>query len=341
MTAPNLQVIIPAGGKSPTMNSDKPDVLHEMLSRTLLDWSIVNALSLGPNRIIVSCEADCFDEIQEAVEDFDYRGDPIEVVTGDKQTGWAAVLEGAVDMCRGRGGYSLFMPARVPNMRINVLREFIDRLETSPQPLGVLTTEPAEKFEHNRLVVRDDDLNISGLAKDMSHEKPVSGHARLSENHERKVEVDTGFYLAPNEFLTNTYNCLVDGEDKEYGLNDVMRHAVEDFGVFAYSVDEYEICEPVYSRANLASVTTWRRMDINGHWMERGVTMMSPEQTTIEPNVEIGRDTFLYPNVCLLGETTIEEDVTIGPGAVIEDSWIESGTRIAPNSYIESLIQEG
>lgn len=92
------------------------------------------------------------------------------------------------------------------------------------------------------------------------------------------------------------------------------------------------------------------RKRINYKHMENGVTLINPDSTYIGNEVEIDRDTIVYPGVSLEGDTKIGEDCIIGPNtrilngkisneveiqiSTILDSTVEKGTKIGPYAYL-------
>jgi bifunctional UDP-N-acetylglucosamine pyrophosphorylase/glucosamine-1-phosphate N-acetyltransferase len=62
--------------------------------------------------------------------------------------------------------------------------------------------------------------------------------------------------------------------------------------------------------------------------MEQGVTLIDPEATYIETGVSIGRDTVIYPNVYLQGNTVIGENCVIESTVKIVDSTLENDVHI-------------
>jgi bifunctional UDP-N-acetylglucosamine pyrophosphorylase/glucosamine-1-phosphate N-acetyltransferase len=73
--------------------------------------------------------------------------------------------------------------------------------------------------------------------------------------------------------------------------------------------------------------------------MLAGVTLVHPETTYIDADVEIGPDTVIWPNSFLHGRTTIGRACTIGPGSVIRDSTIDDGCKVEL-SVIEQAVME-
>ena len=74
-----------------------------------------------------------------------------------------------------------------------------------------------------------------------------------------------------------------------------------------------EEIEGVNSRAQLAKAEAFMRKAINEYWMEQGVTFVDPATTYIHKEVEIGKDTIIYPGVLLEGRSKIDQIVLLVP----------------------------
>ncbi len=90
----------------------------------------------------------------------------------------------------------------------------------------------------------------------------------------------------------------------------------------------------VRTRADLGRVTTVLRDRLVRRLMERGATFLLPDTVLVDVDVKVGRDTVVYPGVCLEGQTVIGDESVIGPGCRIIDSWIGSGVELKGWNYI-------
>ncbi len=72
--------------------------------------------------------------------------------------------------------------------------------------------------------------------------------------------------------------------------------------------------------------------------MENGVTILSPENTWIDPEAEIGQDTILYPNTIIEGNTVIGQDCTIGPNAKLTNMIIGDEVQLQYSVAMNSTI---
>jgi bifunctional UDP-N-acetylglucosamine pyrophosphorylase/glucosamine-1-phosphate N-acetyltransferase len=64
------------------------------------------------------------------------------------------------------------------------------------------------------------------------------------------------------------------------------------------------------------------RQRINRAHMLAGVTIVDPASTYIEAGIKIGRDTVIWPNTHLRGETVIGEGCVIGPNTIAQDTTV-------------------
>jgi bifunctional UDP-N-acetylglucosamine pyrophosphorylase/glucosamine-1-phosphate N-acetyltransferase len=94
--------------------------------------------------------------------------------------------------------------------------------------------------------------------------------------------------------------------------------------------DPHEILG-VNSRKELADVSRILRDRKNDELMAAGVTIIDPATTWIHPDVEVGADTILHPNVYLEGRTRVGSGCEIHAGVRIVDSTI--GDRVVINNF--------
>jgi bifunctional UDP-N-acetylglucosamine pyrophosphorylase/glucosamine-1-phosphate N-acetyltransferase len=91
----------------------------------------------------------------------------------------------------------------------------------------------------------------------------------------------------------------------------------------------------VNNRVELAEANAIMRSRINSEHMMRGVTMVDPRSAYIDYGVSIGRDTTIYPNVFLEGESSIGTGCVIEEGSKIVDSSLARGVTVKSNSLLE------
>ena len=97
----------------------------------------------------------------------------------------------------------------------------------------------------------------------------------------------------------------------------------------------------VNSKVELALVSRVLRERKNISLMEAGVILIDPATTYIDDEVKIGRDTIIYPNVTLQGNTEIGENSKILSGTRVIDSKIYNNVRIESSVIEESIVENG
>jgi len=95
----------------------------------------------------------------------------------------------------------------------------------------------------------------------------------------------------------------------------------------------------INTRVHLAEANALLRQRINRQWMLSGVTLIDPLATYIEPEVEIGQDTTVWPGTHLCGKTSIGQACEIGPNTIVRDSRIGNRCKIVM-SVLEDVILE-
>lgn len=93
-----------------------------------------------------------------------------------------------------------------------------------------------------------------------------------------------------------------------------------------------------------------QRLNVIKNHMKNGVIFIDPENTYVDNEVTIGKDTVIYPYTFLRGSTKISENCIIGPfttienteigekteviNSVVKDSKIAKNTSVGPYAYI-------
>jgi hypothetical protein len=90
----------------------------------------------------------------------------------------------------------------------------------------------------------------------------------------------------------------------------------------------------VHDRCTLARATRLIRDRIIERQMANGVTFLIPESVIVDVDVQIGRDTVVYPGVVLEGQTVVGQETVLGPGCRVIDSWIGSGVELKGWNFV-------
>ncbi|MDQ0190162.1 bifunctional UDP-N-acetylglucosamine diphosphorylase/glucosamine-1-phosphate N-acetyltransferase GlmU [Alicyclobacillus cycloheptanicus] len=153
-------------------------------------------------------------------------------------------------------------------------------------------------------------------------------------------QINTGIYAFDTADLRQALGALKpENAQGEYYLTDtiaILRAAGKP--VLAQAVDDPEEILSVNDRVQLSVVEKTLQRRIREHWMRQGVTMVDPDQVYIGLDVEIGRDTVLYPGTFLEGRTVIGEDCTVGPNTRLVDTTVQAGAVVQSSVALECVI---
>jgi len=155
-------------------------------------------------------------------------------------------------------------------------------------------------------------------------------------------ELNGGIYAMKPEISDYLGRLKRHASSGEYYLTDIVSIAHK-YGkrVNAYICPSEEV-RGVNTRAELQKASEILNRRVIKKLMENGITFISPAMTIIHPSVSIGRDSLIYPNTCLEGDTTIGKNCIIYSGVRVKDSIIGDNVIIKDFTIIEnSRIKNG
>jgi bifunctional UDP-N-acetylglucosamine pyrophosphorylase/glucosamine-1-phosphate N-acetyltransferase len=315
MIKDNITAVILAAGQGTRMKSNKPKVLHEILGRPMLAYLIDTLKAVGVEDIVLVVGHQA-KRVQEA-----YKGYGVRFVIQEPQLGTGHAVQVAMPAVLPEVGTIMVLCGDAPLISEESIAALNQRHEAAKAAVTVQTIILTDGAHYGR-VVRDTAGQVAAVvqAKD-SKDRPDLLAIR---------EINTGAYCFDAAFLkqglTKIPKSPVTGE---IYLTDLIHIAREERrGVEALVDQDWEALLGINSRQELAEATRTIKRRINDRHMSRGVTLMDPEATYIEPLVTIGKDTIIYPNVYLQGKTVIGEDCVIEASVKIVDSTLENNVYI-------------
>ena len=187
----------------------------------------------------------------------------------------------------------------------------------------------------------EDPTGYGRIVREGNEVLKIVEHKDCTEEELKINEMNAAIYCFDIENLLSSLEKLSnDNKQGEYYLTDVIGILKdEDKKVGALSID-YEETIGVNSRVQLAEAEEVLRKRINKMHMENGVTLIDPTSTYIGDDVEIGKDTIIYPGNVIEGNTKIGEGVMIYPNSRISNSIIDNNVEIQSSVIIDSKIGE-
>jgi bifunctional UDP-N-acetylglucosamine pyrophosphorylase/glucosamine-1-phosphate N-acetyltransferase len=310
----NPAAVVLAGGLGTRMKSDTPKHFHRILGRRMVDWVVEAARALGADPLVVVTSpqgASQFDGIQTAVQ-AEPRG------TGDALAAARAALD-RVD------GDLFVLSGDAPVVGPQLLRDLLETHRQEAAAATILSFRPPDPREYGR-VIRAGDGSVHAIveAGDASAEE-------LAVN-----EVNSSIYVfAAHRVWPALEQLDTKNEQGELYLTDAVRALVENGEhVAAYVAPHPLEAEGVNTRAELAAAAAALRDRINEEHMLAGVTIVDPQTTWIEPDVEIEADAEIRPFTVLQGKSRIAAGAVVGPHAVVVDAQIGPDATVGPFCYL-------
>ena len=323
-----IATIILAAGKGTRMKSDLVKVLHPLLGIPMLSYTIrlsLNAIKAEKTIVVVGYQAD---RIKQAFTD-----PRIRFALQGEQLGTGHAVMQAIPLLEGFTGAVLILCGDVPLVRIETIRAFIEAFRRDRVDLSVMTTVVESPFGYGR-ILRDPE----GWLEKIVEEKDAS------EQERRIREINTGIYCTGTAFLLESLREIGRGNAQgEYYLTDLVGIAKKrGLRSSALLVSDSVEVMGINTRVDLAVANEVLRQGKVKSLMLSGVTIVDPKATYVDGTVEVGKDTVIYPNCLLQGNTKIGERCSIEPNTRISDSIIGSNVTLRSNCIItESRIEDG
>ena len=257
-------------------------------------------------------------------------GDGVSYAIQDEQLGTGHAVASAKSALEGKADTILVTFADMPLLRQESIAELIALHRRSDSPVTMTSFRGDEAQGFGR-VIRNADGHVTAIV-----EEAVATEEQLAVR-----EYNLSAYCFDADWLWQALTRIPISPKGEYYLTDVVALAVED----GYSVNCLLLQDPEEAigpndRVQLAAAEKVMRQRINEKWMLSGVTIIDPERTYIEAEVEIGQDTVIYPNTHLRGTTMIGEDCEIGPDTTVVDTKVGNQVVLIQSLLEQALVED-
>ncbi len=325
----NLYAIVLAAGQGTRMKSKKSKVMHQVNGEPMIGHVVNTLQKLGVEEIVVVVGHQG-ESIQE------YFGNRVQFVWQQEQLGTAHAVKQAKLLLQGKEGTTLVVMGDTPLITLDTLELLVNEHKQKNAKATILTTMVDNPTGYGR-ILRDSQDKVYGVVE----EKDANAEQKLI------TEINTGTYVFDNQKLFTSLDKVDNNNAQgEYYLPDVISILVNaQEMIAAYStIKSWEIIG-INDRVALAEAEKLMRKHINLQHMKAGVTIIDPDTTYIENEVEIGMDTIIYPQTYLKGKTKIGSEAVIGPDVDMIDTTVGSFVTITHSvvmsSYIEDSVKVG
>lgn len=320
-----LTVAILAAGQGTRMRSDLPKVLHPVAGRSLVAEVLDVARQLAPARLalVVGHGADQVRATLGELPDGVY-------VLQAPQLGTGHAVAQARPALDGWGDTVLVLYGDTPLMRPETLRSLLERHESKGAVVTLLTFLPDDPTGYGR-IVRDEAGRIQAIVEE-----------KVATPEQRAIrESNSGIMAFNAAWLWQNLDRIQLSAVGEYYLTDMIGLAVDQgrpvTSVVAENPAEVMGVNTRVQLAEASAVLFQRRREA---LMLAGVTMVDPATVYIGPEVAIGRDSTIHPNV-IVERATLGEGCEVGPNSVIRDARLGAGCTVVASHIIGATLGDG
>jgi bifunctional UDP-N-acetylglucosamine pyrophosphorylase/glucosamine-1-phosphate N-acetyltransferase len=304
------------------MRSKTPKVLHDLCGRPMVLWPVHAALEAGAEKVLV------VDSPARALEQVLPEG--VELAVQPQSDGTGGAVAAAMSQLAPEldaQATVMVLSGDVPLVSAEVIRGLVQAHARSGAPATMVSTVLDDPTGYGR-VVRGPDGTVERVV-----ETKQDGDASAQELQIK--EVNTGIFAFEAGALQAALPRLTaenaQGERYLPQVLDILR--ADGRAVVAHELHDQSLVLGVNDQVALAKVRKLAQLAIHERHMRAGVSILDPEATVIEVDVEIGKDTVIEPFSTIKGRTLIGAGCTVRHSYLV-DCVLEDGVSVGPFAYL-------
>lgn len=315
--ANDLTVLVLAAGKGTRLKSNVAKVLHRAGGYALVEHVVRACVPLNARVVVVVGHQ--AEEVRAVVEPLGAQA-----VLQEPQGGTGHAVRIARDAFAGAQTL-VVLPGDAPLIQATTLQGLLRKHHEGRAAATILSANLPDPSGYGRIIRREGG-GVSAIVEDRA----------LLPSQRGVNEINSSIYCFDLQKLLPCLDQLKpDNAQRELYLTDAVA-LLDQRGekvLAQVAPDAHEVlgCN---TRAELAEVDRIFRDRKRRDLMAAGVTLLLPETTLVDAEVEIGPDTVIEPNVQLLGRTKIGAGCVIGTGSVINESTLEDGVTVKPHCMV-------
>lgn len=313
--------IILAAGQGTRIKSNIPKVLHKVCGKEMVNHVIDNMrkAEIEDVNVIIGNGSEL---VKESTKDRN-----VSYSLQEEQLGTGHAVKCAKEFLQGKDGVVAVFTGDAPLTRVETIKKLVDEHIKKGNKATLLSAYVDDPTGYGRIIRYGEEV------------LKIVEHKDCNEEELKVNEMNAGMYCFDIKSLLSSLEELNNNNVQgEYYLTDVigiLKSKGEKVGAL---LTDYEDTLGVNSRAQLAEAERVLRKRINQFHLDNGVTLIDPNTTYIGVNAIIGKDTVIYPNNIIEGNTKIGEGCTILQNSRIKDSIIEDNVEIQASVILDSNI---
>ncbi len=321
----NIKAIILAGGKGTRMKSELPKVLHKVYDKCIIDYvcDACKDADISKSYVIVGHKHELVEENLKSRED-------VTCILQKEQLGTGHAVMQAQEYIND-DDLIIVVNGDMPLISSYTIKSIISFVELGNFD-GALASAVFEKTPAYGRIIRDSQGNLSKIVEQKD----------CNEEELAVEEVNIGLYCFKGKCLKESFAKLDNkNAQNEYYITDIPYHIIQKGGrIGVYMIQDPDETQGINSRSDLSIVTKTMLKSTREFHMDNGVTLIDPSNTYISLNAKIGKDTIIYPETNIQGNTVIGENCVIGPNSHIISSKIGNNVCIETSKVTDSIIKD-
>lgn len=315
-----VAVAVLAAGRGTRMKSNLPKVLHRLGGQSLLERVLSSLTELQPTRrlLIIGYQGD---RVKESLQHID----GLEFVEQTEQLGTGHAVQQLLPHLTDFDDDLLVLNGDVPLLRPQTLQVLMQTHKEQGNAATILTAQLPDPSGYGRVFCSGDNI-VTQIVEDRD----------CTPAQKQNRRINAGVYCFRWQELAKVLPKLRSQNDQqEYYLTDTVSFLNP---VMAVDVEDFQEILGINDRLQLATAYDILQRRVKNAWMKAGVTLVDPDSITIDDTVRIASDVVIEPQTHLRGRSVIETGCQIGPGSLIEDSYIGENATILYSVVTDSQV---
>ncbi len=322
----NVGCVILSAGKGERMYSETPKAVFPIFGKSMIEYILESVSSIDFRKIyiVVGYKQEIVKQTILNLDIYPKVKNKIVFVVQKLQLGSGHALLQVEKFIDKKIDVLVVIPCDVPLIKPETIKGLLQQHKKENVECCVLTTVIHNPYGYGR-IIKDSKGHLVEIVEEND-----------ANDIQKKIkEVNTGIYTFA---LPNLWNALkkirADNKKNEYYLTDVIK--------FLSTKTTY-LCENsievkgVNTRFDISEIENILRKKIVETLMLSGVSIEMPETVFIDSKSKIENDTIIHP-YCILKNVLIKKYCEIGPYSFIENSTVDTGTKIVFSYVVNSKI---
>ncbi len=318
----SISAVILAAGKGVRMHSQLPKVVHQAAGKPIVVHVTEAVRAAGVEKVVI-----VIGHGRAEVEKLFPLGE-VEFAVQEQQLGTGHALMQAMNKVQDDDTI-IILAGDTPLLRAATIQSLLNYHLACGASATVLSTQVQDPYGYGR-IVREKDGSLHSIVEEKD----------ALEKEKKIKEINSGMYCMQVNDLSDCLTGLhANNQQGEYYLTEVLsilKHNNKKVEIL--QADAAEEIYGINDRIQLAQAETILRHRKNNELMTSGVTIVDPNATYIDVDVNIGTDTIIYPGTIIEGRSSIGGNCQIGPATHITSSIIGNNVTIEHSRLKEAQV---